>query len=116
VTAPDSTIRPTLRERGAQGERIDRCGLTVLGDAKDSLWSFDLFRCESAVLRTHSLGARPDGSMHALHRGFAVHRGVIDGMSLCRVFNQRLEANPRLNTSAPIMIPCIGSTYGRPIC
>ena len=27
--------------------------LTVLGHAKDSLWSLDLFRCESAVLRTH---------------------------------------------------------------
>ena len=27
--------------------------LTVLGHAKDSLWSPDLFRCESALLRTH---------------------------------------------------------------
>jgi hypothetical protein len=27
--------------------------LTVLGHTKDSLWSLDLFRCESAVLRTH---------------------------------------------------------------
>ena len=27
--------------------------LTVLGHAKDSLWSLDLFRCESAVLHTH---------------------------------------------------------------
>ena len=27
--------------------------LTVLGHAKDSLWSLDLFRCESALLRTH---------------------------------------------------------------
>ena len=27
--------------------------LTVLGHAKGSLWSLDLFRCESAVLRTH---------------------------------------------------------------
>ena len=27
--------------------------LTVLGHAKDSLWSLDLFRCESAVLNTH---------------------------------------------------------------
>ena len=28
--------------------------LTVLGHTKDSLWSLDLFRCESAVLRRHS--------------------------------------------------------------
>lgn len=27
--------------------------LTFLGHAKDSLWSLDLFRCESATLRTH---------------------------------------------------------------
>jgi hypothetical protein len=27
--------------------------LTVLGHAKDRLWSLDLFHCESAVLRTH---------------------------------------------------------------
>jgi putative transposase len=27
--------------------------LSVLGHTKDSLWSLDLFRCESAVLRTH---------------------------------------------------------------
>src|SRR5215471_9502396 len=27
--------------------------LSVIGHAKDSLWSLDLFRCESAILRTH---------------------------------------------------------------
>ena len=27
--------------------------LTTFGHAKDSLWSLDLFRCESAILRTH---------------------------------------------------------------
>ena len=27
--------------------------LTVLGHTKDSLWSLDLFRCESAILHTH---------------------------------------------------------------
>jgi hypothetical protein len=27
--------------------------LTVLGHAKDSLWSVDLFRCESAIMRAH---------------------------------------------------------------
>src|SRR6266849_5788512 len=29
--------------------------LTVIGHTKDSLWSLDLFRCESAVPRTHSV-------------------------------------------------------------
>jgi hypothetical protein len=27
--------------------------LTALGHTKNSLWSLDLFRCESAVVRTH---------------------------------------------------------------
>src|SRR5207253_4601943 len=57
--------------------------LTVLGHAKDSLWSLDLFRCESAVLRTHWVLVVMD---HCTRRivGFGVHRGVVDGVGLCR--------------------------------
>src|SRR5262245_35786170 len=61
--------------------------LTVLGHTKDSLWSLDLFRCESAILRD-SLGPRRDGPVHAPHRGLGVHRGVVDGVALCRMFNR----------------------------
>jgi hypothetical protein len=35
--------------------------LTFLGHMKDSLWSIDLFRCESATLRTLSLPKMPSG-------------------------------------------------------
>ena len=61
--------------------------LTVLGHAKDSLWSLDLFRCESAVLRTHWVLVVMD---HCTRRivGFDVHRGVVDGVGLCRMFNR----------------------------
>ena len=61
--------------------------LTVLGHAKDSLWSLDLFRCESAVLRTHWVLVVMD---HCTRRivGFGVHRGVVDGVGLCRMFNR----------------------------
>jgi transposase InsO family protein len=61
--------------------------LTVLGHAKDSLWSLDLFRCESAVLRTHWVLVVMD---HYTRRivGFGVHRGVADGVALCRMFNR----------------------------
>ena len=41
--------------------------LTFLGHAKDSLWSIDLFRCESATLRS-PLGAGGDGPRHATDR------------------------------------------------
>jgi len=61
--------------------------LTVLGHAKDSLWSVDLFRCESAVLHTYWVLVVID---HWTRRivGFGVHRGVVDGVALCRMFNR----------------------------
>jgi putative transposase len=61
--------------------------LTALGHAKDSLWSLDLFRCESATLRTHWVLVVMD---HWTRRivGFGVHRGVVDGAALCRMFNR----------------------------
>ena len=37
--------------------------LTFIGHLKDSLWSIDLFRCESILLRRH-WGARRHGSVH----------------------------------------------------
>ena len=60
--------------------------LTVLGHAKDSLWSVDLFPCESAVLHTHWVLVVMD---HWTRRivGFGVHRGVVNGVALCRMFN-----------------------------
>ena len=61
--------------------------LTALGHAKDSLWSVDLFRCESAVLHTYWVLVVID---HWTRRivGFGVHRGVVDGVALCRMFNR----------------------------
>jgi putative transposase len=74
--------------------------LTVLGHAKDSLWSLDLFRCESVVLRTHWVLVVMD---HCTRRivGFAVHRGVVDGVGLCRMFNRatRGQSSPKYLSS-----------------
>src|SRR6266487_3556755 len=61
--------------------------LTILGHAKDSLWSLDLFRCESAVLHTHWVLVVMDQWTRRIV-GFGVHRGVVDGVELCRMFNQ----------------------------
>jgi hypothetical protein len=61
--------------------------LTVLGHAKDSLWSLDLFRCESAVLRTHWVLVVMDQCTRRVI-GFGVQRGVVDGVGLCRMFNR----------------------------
>jgi transposase InsO family protein len=61
--------------------------LTVLGHAKDRLWSVDLFRCESALLRTHWVLVVMDQFTRRIV-GFGVHRGAVDGVALCRMFNR----------------------------
>ena len=66
--------------------------LTFIGHLKDSLWSIDLFRCESATLRTHWVLVLMD---HYTRRiiGFGVHAGVVDGKALCRMFNQAIRGH-----------------------
>jgi len=61
--------------------------LTALGHAKDSLWSLDLFRCESAVVRTHWVLVVMDQCTRRIV-GVGVQRGVVDGVGLCRMFNR----------------------------
>ena len=89
--------------------------LTVLGHAKDSLWSLDLFRCESAVLHTHWVLVVMD---HCTRRivGFGVHRGVVDASRCATCSIERSVADRRRPTSARIMIRCTDSTNGRRIC
>ena len=60
--------------------------LTFLGHRKDSLWSCDLFRCESATLRTHWVLVVMDQFTRRIV-GFGVQRSVVDGAALCRMFN-----------------------------
>ncbi len=70
--------------------KLDAAGpswLTVLGHAKNRLWSVDLFRCESAVLRSHWVLVVMDQYTRAIV-GFGVHRGAVDGVGLCRMFNR----------------------------
>src|ERR1700736_2881899 len=67
--------------------------LTALGHAKDSLWSLDLFRCESAVLRPHWVLVVMDQCTRRIV-GFGVHRGAVDGVGLCRMFNRATRGQP----------------------
>ena len=64
--------------------------LTFLGQTKDSLWSMNLFRCESAILRSHWVLVVMD---HYTRRivGFGVHAGIVDGRALCRMFNHAVR-------------------------
>ena len=59
--------------------------LTFIGHMKDSLWSCDLFRCESATLRTHWVLVVMDQFTRRII-GFGVHSGIVDGVALCRMF------------------------------
>src|SRR6202158_1928994 len=61
--------------------------LTFLGHTKDSLWSCDLFRCESATLRTHWVLVVMDQFTRRII-GFGVHCGAVDGVALCRMFHR----------------------------
>ena len=68
--------------------------LTFLGHANDSLWSIDLFRCESATLRSHWVLVVMD---HYTRRivGFGIHAGTVDGRALCRMFNHAIRGLSR---------------------
>jgi len=48
-------VRRVLAKHYRRGDAGDTgpSWLTFIGHAKDSLWSVDLFRCESILLRTH---------------------------------------------------------------
>jgi putative transposase len=61
--------------------------LTFLGHLKDSLWSVDLFRCESILLRTYWVMVVMDQFTRRII-GFAVHVGDVDGVAICRMFNE----------------------------
>ena len=60
--------------------------LTFLGHSKDSLWSVDLFRCESLILKSHWVMVVMDQFSRQIV-GFAVHAGALDGPAVCRLFN-----------------------------
>jgi putative transposase len=66
--------------------------LTFLGHMKDSLWSMDLFRCESVTLRTYWVLVVMDQYTRRII-GFGVHAGTVDGVALCRMFNAPFEAS-----------------------
>jgi len=89
--------------------------LTVLGHTKDSLWSLDLFRCESVVLRTHWVSSWWTNSRVASWASaFNAAWWMARRCAGCSI--GRLEATPCQNTLALTMILCIGSTNGRRIC
>jgi len=72
--------RPERRDSGPSW-------LALLGHAKDSLWSLDLFRTESILLKTHWILVIMDQFTRRIV-GFGVQPVAVDGVALCRMFNQ----------------------------
>ncbi|MCP4896964.1 MAG: transposase family protein, partial [bacterium] len=74
--------------------------LTFLGHTKDSLWSVDLFRCESILLHTHWVLVVMDQFTRRII-GFGVHAGDVDGVALCCMFNRAISrmGSPRYLSS-----------------
>jgi putative transposase len=64
--------------------------LTFLGHMKDSLWSIDLFRCQSATLRSYWVLVVMDQYTRRII-GFGVHAGTLNGVALCRMFNRAIR-------------------------
>ena len=75
-------VRPESGDRGPSW-------LTFLGHARDSLWSVDLFRCESIRLTTHWVLVVMDQFTRRLV-GVGVQAGSVDGAALCRMFNRAI--------------------------
>jgi putative transposase len=61
--------------------------LSFIGHVKDSLWSVDLFRCESILLRSHWVMVVMDVFTRRII-GFGVERADPCGVSVCRMFNR----------------------------
>ena len=88
VDIDNDVVRRVLAKHYRPGD----CGtdgpswLTFIAHVKDSLWSLDLFRCESILLRSHWVLVVMDVFTRRLV-GFDVERAYIDGVSVCRMFN-----------------------------
>jgi putative transposase len=64
--------------------------LSFIGHTKDSLWSVDLFRCESIVLRSYWVFVVMDQFTRRLV-GVSVHCGAVTGVDVCRMFNAAIH-------------------------
>ena len=64
--------------------------LSLIGHAKDSLWSVDLFRVESILLRSYWVMVVMDLFTRRII-GFGAEPAAIDGISVCRMFNRAIS-------------------------
>ena len=68
--------------------------LSFIGHTTDSLWSVDLFRCESIVLRSYWVLVVMDQFTRRLV-GFGVHCGAVTSADVCCMFNAAIRGQGR---------------------
>ena len=66
--------------------------LSLLGHSKDSLWSIDLFRCESLTLKSCWVLVVMDQYSRRII-GFGTHQGDVDGITVCKMFNHAISGS-----------------------
>ena len=66
--------------------------LSFIGHARDSLWSVDLFRCESIVRQSYWVLVVMDQCTRRFI-GLGVQHGDVDGANLCRMFNEAIRGH-----------------------
>ena len=88
-------VRRVLAKHYHPGDSDTDCPswLTFIGNAKDSLWSMDLFRVESILLRSHWDMVVMDLFTRRII-GFGAEPADIDGISVCRMFNHAISGQP----------------------
>jgi len=96
----DVVRRVLIAHYHPEGRENGPSWLTFLGHTKDSLWSLDLLRIESILLRSHWVLVVMD---HFTRRiiGFGVQAVALDSPALCRMFNQAISGqalSTRLST------------------
>jgi transposase InsO family protein len=67
--------------------------LSAIAEARDSIWSVDLFRCESIILKSFWVMVVMDVFTRRIV-GFGVESAYIDGIGVCRMFNQARSGQP----------------------
>ncbi len=76
----------------------DPSWLSAIAEARDSLWSVDLFRCESILLKSFWVMVVMDVFSRRII-GFGVEPAHIDGISVCRMFNEARPSSGTVSTS-----------------
>jgi putative transposase len=81
---------------GGDGPSSGPSGLAAIGHAKDRLWSVDLFRAESILLKSYWILVVMDVYTRRII-GFGVAAANLDGIRVCRMFNRAIarETLPR---------------------